>query len=99
LGIPSKSDVVYTLSTADTSSRTADTSDDVDLSHLDAPISPRSRLESTASSIFFPGGWFSKMPEGRASMDVAQGEFIPSSPTSPSMAQSEEKKGKWCVVM
>ncbi|KAJ7931472.1 hypothetical protein B0H13DRAFT_847055 [Mycena leptocephala] len=78
---------------------TADTSDDVDLSHLDAPISPRSRLESTASSIFFPGGWFSKMPEGRASMDVAQGEFIPSSPTSPSMAQSEEKKGKWCVVM
>ncbi|KAJ7650329.1 hypothetical protein FB45DRAFT_1050367 [Roridomyces roridus] len=52
------------------------------------PVSPRSRLESTASSIFFPGGWFSK----------------PSPPPvpSPSLAaeeQSEEKKGKWCVVM
>ncbi|KAJ7475805.1 hypothetical protein FB451DRAFT_257411 [Mycena latifolia] len=80
-------------------------SDDGHASSLDAPpISPRSRLESTASSMFFPGGWFSKMPEGRASLDVAQGEFA--KPTSPSVSsptteteQSEEKKGKWCVVM
>ncbi|KAJ7284938.1 hypothetical protein C8J57DRAFT_1289923 [Mycena rebaudengoi] len=90
-----------------------------DESVLDPPLSPRSRLESTASSMFFPGGWFSKVPEGRASFDVAQGEFsqpkspkIPSippptaSPTAPPTAppaaetrESEEKKGKWCVVM
>ncbi|KAJ7170627.1 hypothetical protein C8R43DRAFT_980281 [Mycena crocata] len=82
---------------------------DAGSSHLNSPpISPRSRLESTASSMFFPGGWFSKMPEGRASLDVAQGEFTPSKPTSPPLPppadteqndQSEEKKGKWCLVM
>lgn len=42
---------------------------------------PRTRLESTASSRFFPGGWFSpgtKSPEeGRTSLDLARGEFIP----------------------
>ncbi|KAJ6531742.1 hypothetical protein B0H19DRAFT_454327 [Mycena capillaripes] len=97
-------------------SEPVDVSDDADESHLDAipPLSPRSRLESTASSIFFPGGWFSRVPEGRASLNVAQGEFTPSKPTSPSVPspsvpspsvpsaeteQSEEKKGKWCVVM
>ncbi|KAJ7127037.1 hypothetical protein C8R44DRAFT_112368 [Mycena epipterygia] len=94
-----------------------DTLDDENASYLDAPpISPRSRLESTASSLFFPGGWFSKLPQGRASLDVAQGEFTPSKTTSPTLPsppipgpspgneteqneQSEEKKGKWCVVM
>ncbi|KAF7327614.1 hypothetical protein MKEN_00340600 [Mycena kentingensis (nom. inval.)] len=49
------------------------------------PLSPRSRLESTASSLFFPGGWFSKMPEGRASLEVAAGEFTPSKPTAESI--------------
>ncbi|KAG2140104.1 hypothetical protein DEU56DRAFT_798627 [Suillus clintonianus] len=40
----------------------------------------RNRLESTTSSRFFPGGWFSSSPkvpeEGRTSLDVAAGEFI-----------------------
>lgn len=43
----------------------------------------RTRLESTASSLFFPGGWFAKVPQGRASLDNAQGEFSPPKPTSP----------------
>ncbi|KAJ7707760.1 hypothetical protein B0H17DRAFT_1192201 [Mycena rosella] len=83
-----------------------DTSDDGNASHLDPPISPRSRLESTASSMFFPGGWFSKIPDGRASLDVAKGEFTSPKPTSPSVSsptneteQPDEKKGRWCVVM
>ena len=34
---------------------------------------------SSSSSKFFPGGWFTPKPnEGRASLDVAQGEFAPS---------------------
>ncbi|KAJ6619702.1 hypothetical protein B0H10DRAFT_2216541 [Mycena sp. CBHHK59/15] len=86
-------------------SKSAPSSDDGNNSYLETPISPRSRLESTASSMFFPGGWFSKVPQGRASLDVAQGEFTPSKPTTPSVtaptedSESEEKKGKWCVVM
>ena len=40
---------------------------------------PRVRLESTASSRFFPGGWFSGNPkspdENRTSLDHAAGEF------------------------
>ncbi|KAJ3983943.1 hypothetical protein F5890DRAFT_108351 [Lentinula detonsa] len=35
----------------------------------------RKRLESTTSSLFFPGGWFSKTPAGRTSLDNAQGEI------------------------
>ncbi|KAJ7274471.1 hypothetical protein B0H12DRAFT_1088899 [Mycena haematopus] len=85
--------------------------DDVDEEPLSPPISPRSRLESTASSIRFPGGWFS-LAAGRASFDVAQGEFSHSKPSLSSVPslgaeqeqhveteQSEDKKGKWCVVM
>ncbi|KAL0565545.1 hypothetical protein V5O48_016477, partial [Marasmius crinis-equi] len=51
----------------------------------DTPSSPggRSRLESTASSLMFPGGWFTKSPTGRASFDNARGEFIPNKPKSP----------------
>lgn len=49
------------------------------------PTNGRQRLESTASSLFFPGGWFSKAPEGRASLEHAGGEFIPTSPKSSSM--------------
>lgn len=49
--------------------------------------STRSRLESTTSSRFFPGGWFSTaskvVDEGRTSLEIAQGEFIPSKVTSP----------------
>lgn len=52
----------------------------------------RKRLESTTSSRFFPGGWFSSsptIPEGsrtRTSLDVASGEFIrsPSTESRPS---------------
>ncbi|RDB26382.1 hypothetical protein Hypma_006513 [Hypsizygus marmoreus] len=35
----------------------------------------RQRLESTASSRFFPGGWFSPSAQGRTSLEIAQGEF------------------------
>ncbi|KAJ2916623.1 hypothetical protein MD484_g3782, partial [Candolleomyces efflorescens] len=52
------------------------------------PLETRKRLESTASSRFFPGSWFSaaaKPPvpeEGRASLETASGQFSrgPSSP-------------------
>ena len=37
----------------------------------------RKRLESTTSSRFFPGGWFSPRSEGRTSLEIAQGEFTP----------------------
>jgi len=46
----------------------------------DAPGSTaftRKRLESTTSSRFFPGGWFSPHSEGRTSLEVARGEFTP----------------------
>ncbi|PFH53046.1 hypothetical protein AMATHDRAFT_45684 [Amanita thiersii Skay4041] len=41
------------------------------------PSTPRTaQPESTTSSRMFPGGWFTPKPnQGRASMDVAQGEF------------------------
>ncbi|KAF5367431.1 hypothetical protein D9758_003675 [Tetrapyrgos nigripes] len=43
----------------------------------------RARLESTTSSLFFPGGWFSKAPP--ASLDTTHGEgvFTSSKPNSP----------------
>jgi len=71
----------------------------------------RKRLESTTSSRFFPGGWFSSSPkvpeEGRASLDVATGEFISQSsventPTTaiPSAVEEDrEKKSRWCTIM
>ena len=44
-----------------------------------SPSTGRNRLESTTSSRFFPGGWFSsttKLPEdGRTSLENATGEF------------------------
>lgn len=44
--------------------------------------SSRTRLESSTSSRFFPGGWFnssSKVPEeSRASLETATGQFVPS---------------------
>ena len=46
---------------------------------VSSPTSARTRLESTTSSRFFPGGWFSsstKLPEeGRTSLEIATGEF------------------------
>ncbi|KAG6816381.1 hypothetical protein H0H93_008149, partial [Arthromyces matolae] len=53
---------------------------DESLTSSDAAVPPtgRSRLESTASSRFFPGGWFSPsktVDETRASLEVAKGEF------------------------
>lgn len=51
----------------------------------------RTRLESSASSRFFPGAWFSpKIGAGRASLEVAQGEFIPVKPTSPTDGVPDE---------
>ncbi|KAF8656784.1 hypothetical protein AX16_002336 [Volvariella volvacea WC 439] len=91
---------------------------DDDVPPLDtSQIIYRPRLESTTSSRFFPGGWFSSpskiVDEGRTSLDVAQGEFIASKPTSPVEAAdavlSDEdndnseapgpKKSRWCVIM
>ncbi|KAI9000589.1 hypothetical protein BD414DRAFT_451042 [Trametes punicea] len=58
-----------------------------------APSSARARLESTTSSRYFPGGWFSstaKLPdEGRTSMDHASGEFA-KSPSEPSASPALE---------
>ncbi|KAG1750143.1 hypothetical protein EDB19DRAFT_1904393 [Suillus lakei] len=75
----------------------------------------RNRLESTTSSRFFPGGWFSSSPkvpeEGRTSLDVAAGEFIHKSSventptTAPTTAlpsaveEDKEKKSRWCTIM
>ncbi|EPQ54067.1 hypothetical protein GLOTRDRAFT_130451 [Gloeophyllum trabeum ATCC 11539] len=75
---------------------------------LDPDAASRPRHESTTSSRFFPGGWFSSPvvspQEGRASLDSVQGEFTSGAPT-PSAATTEEdktekeKKSKWCVIM
>ncbi|KAJ3926416.1 MAG: hypothetical protein NXY57DRAFT_727254 [Lentinula lateritia] len=43
----------------------------------------RKRLESTTSSLFFPGGWFSKPPTGRTSLDNAQGVITSPKAISP----------------
>jgi hypothetical protein len=74
----------------------------------------RGRRESTTSSRFFPGGWFSSPPvsQGKPSLDIARGEFSPTAtkpPTSPTGAEEpaaiasesveEEKKSKWCTIM
>lgn len=77
--------------------------------------SNRNRLESTTSSRFFPGGWFSSSPkvpeEGRTSLDVAAGEFVHKSSventptTAPTTAlpsaveEDKEKKSRWCTIM
>ncbi|KAG1779156.1 hypothetical protein EV702DRAFT_1090745 [Suillus placidus] len=86
--------------------------------HIDIPTNNganRNRLESTTSSRFFPGGWFSSSPkvpeEGRASLDVAAGEFVHKSSventptTDPTTAppsaveEDKEKKSRWCTIM
>ncbi|KAH7930187.1 hypothetical protein BV22DRAFT_80986 [Leucogyrophana mollusca] len=73
--------------------------------------SSRKRHESTTSSRFFPGGWFStspKVPEGgRTSLEIAAGEFISKAPgeTTPTTAipsaveEDKEKKSRWCTIM
>lgn len=75
--------------------------------------STRARYESTtsASSRFFPGGWFSSTPpvEGKPSLDSARGEFSatksPTSPTTeeplavPAEDDGEKKHHKWCTIM
>nr|GAT60797.1 predicted protein [Mycena chlorophos] len=86
---------------------TGDLDDEID--DMVPPLSPRSRLESTASSLYFPGAWFSKLPEGRASLEVAAGEFTPSKNNPPLLTttradevvqkEEAERKGKWCIVM
>ncbi|OAX41176.1 hypothetical protein K503DRAFT_531900 [Rhizopogon vinicolor AM-OR11-026] len=71
----------------------------------------RKRLESTTSSRFFPGGWFSSSPkvpeEGRASLDVAAGEFVnqssventPTTALPSAVEEDREKKSRWCTIM
>lgn len=77
------------------------------------PASARARLESTTSSRFFPGGWFSSTPkvleEGRESLDHAQGEFSKGPAASPALeaptntpvdGEVDDKASKrWCIVM
>ncbi|EGN98707.1 hypothetical protein SERLA73DRAFT_73309 [Serpula lacrymans var. lacrymans S7.3] len=80
--------------------------------HIEIPTSAssRKRLESTTSSRFFPGGWFSSSPkvpeEGRTSLDVAAGEFIsksaettPTTPMPTAVEEDSEKKARWCTIM
>lgn len=64
----------------------------------------RSRYESTTSSRFFPGAWFSSTPkspqdEGRASLEAAIGEFVPakstvSAPKEPTVEETSEEEHK-----
>lgn len=71
---------------------------------LDVPSArTRSRLISTASSRLLPGGWKTDTPkpQGRASMEMAQGEFSP--PMRPQEVSSEDveskKSGTKCLLM
>ncbi|KAH9928599.1 uncharacterized protein B0H18DRAFT_1210133 [Fomitopsis serialis] len=80
-----------------------------------SPTTIRTRHESTTSSRFFPGGWFSsspKLPEELTSHENAEGEFLksPSSAVaSPGLEVpantpidgkiDEEKRGRWCTIM
>ncbi|CAL1716485.1 unnamed protein product [Somion occarium] len=79
-----------------------------------SPTSGRTRLESTTSSRFFPGGWFSnptKSPEAnRASLDHASGVFtktpgtsaieVPANTPIDGIDENEDKKkSRWCVIM
>ena len=80
---------------------------------LGSPSAPRARLESTTSSRFFPGGWFSSTPkvveEGRESLDHAQGEFSKSPAASPALEVpantpvdgevDDKTRKKWCIIM
>ena len=104
---------------AETPGETFPTSEEVDqLEPLKLNTDPqstsvRTRYESTtsASSRFFPGGWFSSPPavEGKPSLDSARGEFSatksPTSPTTeeplavPAQDDGEKKHHKWCTIM
>ncbi|KAF7791216.1 hypothetical protein EIP86_002230 [Pleurotus ostreatoroseus] len=79
-----------------------------------SPTTQRARLESTTSSRFFPGGWFSGSPkspnENRTSLDHAIGEFSRADNLSASPGQDvplntpvdgEEDSGRkrWCLIM
>ncbi|KZT22365.1 hypothetical protein NEOLEDRAFT_1171378 [Neolentinus lepideus HHB14362 ss-1] len=68
----------------------------------------RARHESTTSSRFFPGGWFSSAPtspqEGRASLDSAQGEFttrptVSAAEDAEKIEEEKKRKGRWCIIM
>jgi hypothetical protein len=61
--------------------------------------STRSRLESTASSLNFPGGWYSKAPENPTVHDHATGEFIPSKPGSPVETKQVDPLGPQVVAV
>ena len=71
---------------------------------LDIPSTKtRTRLISTTSSRLLPGGWKtdSPRPQGRASLEMAQGEFSP--PIRPQEVASEDseskKSGLKCLLM
>ncbi|KAF8510777.1 hypothetical protein JB92DRAFT_426604 [Gautieria morchelliformis] len=68
---------------------------------LDVSGKTRTRLISTASSRLLPGGWTTDSPraEGRASLEMAQGEFSP--PIRPQDAEdtASKKSGLKCLLM
>ena len=76
-----------------------------------SPTTIRTRHESTTSSRFFPGGWFSSTPKHAEEHTNATGEFLRSpnsaieSPglevpaNTPIDGKIDEKKGKWCTIM
>lgn len=69
---------------------------------------PRRRLQSTASSLHFPGGWITSPKGDRPSLEVATGEFsrpqLEGGPASAVLSPvKEERKAdgdKWrCIIM
>ncbi|KAJ3552185.1 hypothetical protein NM688_g4289 [Phlebia brevispora] len=77
-----------------------------------SPTARRARLESTTSSRFFPGGWFSGNPktpeENRTSLDHATGEFSRSENLTASPvvdvpvntpAEGDVGRKRWCLIM
>lgn len=68
---------------------------------------PRRRLQSTASSLRFPGGWVTSPKDDRPSLEVATGEFSREGNSasaagvlSPVKEKKTENEDKWrCVIM
>ncbi|KDQ24652.1 hypothetical protein PLEOSDRAFT_1097798 [Pleurotus ostreatus PC15] len=114
---PSEEPQAFPASTKPSVSRldTSGESHELDASStLETPAQSRKRLESTASSRFFPGGWFSTSPTigGRTSLENAQGEFsalkspidmagttAPATTPIDGLAEDEERKSRWCTIM
>lgn len=85
------------------------TTDDIVEESEIGSAAPRRRLQSTASSLHFPGGWITSPKGDRPSLEVATGEFsrpqLEGGPASAVLSPvKEERKAdggdKWrCVIM